>query len=591
LIADKVVDVVGDKGLSWAVKLIPTHQINMIILLFFYSLMSVDVAFIIATLLVFYISFAAMVLSTLQMFYKRKKLNDIRDIASFLQNFNSAFDKDTARSMYEWTSIKPYVAFFCSVSMCVAAFAVTDRHYIPCPELVLVSLFFTSLSFMALSDQYERLEIASIGLNLFASIPAMFESFPHIPIISTLCRPLFGFVISFEFPSVILRGMHVNIGLPSLAYLVVPMLFMAMAMRRSWRGTYVVLIPHLVCFCWWQAMLVFYRYSSWVGLIRASVGWVLFLVMLPVLAFVVVGYLFFYAVYTVGMADFTKLVITMMLVVVPAGAVYWMRNGFSLPFAGLDRKSLAGKVVFIGVLAACVLSVFFMLSASKLSAAPASRLSYESYYKHCGQPSWEKTSMLDVMLRCTKFQQLTIDWEGTFTGQTTIKEVSSSARQFLEAMPSFFANWLTCVYGQPFGDCSRHDSPDEREFCELATSQGRECHLNNLDRYTFQFTVTMPHGQQIRGEASYVFKSILLQLRPGDTIAIHGHLVDSLGSASPLVRIQYIECTSCSPRHRYMCEEMLDESVRTLGRLRPGFTEMWNFFFAPVLQFDRADGQ
>ena len=530
-----------------------------------------------------------MFLSTVQMFYRRKKLNDIRDIVSFLQTFNAAFDRDTARSMYEWSSMKPYVAFFSSVCVCITAIAVADRCYIPCPELTFTSLFITSVSFMALNDKYEHLVLASIVLNLFASIPAMSETIPNVPFISSILKPVFGYVVSFDIPIVYFGNLHLNIGLPSFAYLIVPILFVAMAMKRSGHGMYYILVPHLVCFSWWQTTLVFYRYSTWYGLIRASVGWLLLILMLPLLIVVALCYVTFYTIYYFGATDFLRLVITILLITIPAGITYWMRNGFSLGLYSINRENLTGKLMLCIIVVLCAVPLLFLCYPRSIEEPNMNRLTWDKYYKYCSTPAWADTNMVDVMLRCAPLRNFKVNWTGIYTGQSVIKDVSSSARAFLDVLSPYFANLLERVYGIPYGDCNHLISDWDRDICELALDQGKKFHLTNLDQYTFQFNLIMPNDQQIRVEASHYFKDILRSLRKDDQLHIRGLLADGLGGSSPLVRLQYVDCFTCSPRLCSGKDHILAESKYVLYRLRPGLMEIWNFFFAPVLQFDKIE--
>lgn len=66
------------------------------------------------------------------------------------------------------------------------------------------------------------------------------------------------------------------------------MLFI-MAGRHSWKGIYKILIPHIVCLLWWQMFTELLMYTTWNSLIRASIGWLIFITILPLLVVYILG--------------------------------------------------------------------------------------------------------------------------------------------------------------------------------------------------------------------------------------------------------------------------------------------------------------
>ena len=56
-----------------------------------------------------------------------------------------------------------------------------------------------------------------------------------------------------------------------------------MAQLRNFKGTYCYLVPYLVCFMWCELSVVILLQSTGLGLVRASIGYVLFLFALPIL--------------------------------------------------------------------------------------------------------------------------------------------------------------------------------------------------------------------------------------------------------------------------------------------------------------------
>ena len=84
-------------------------------------------------------------------------------------------------------------------------------------------------------------------------------------------------------------GLEFDISLPSILQVVFFVLLLIMAGRHSWRGMYKVLIPYLVCLLWWQLFTELFHFTTWSSLLRATLGWVIFVTTLPLLILFTVG--------------------------------------------------------------------------------------------------------------------------------------------------------------------------------------------------------------------------------------------------------------------------------------------------------------
>ena len=217
----------------------------------------------------------------------RRRLGDVRTIAAMLSRF-ATFDQETAASMYIWNSMRPYATFFLALPVCVASLTVADTAWMLCPEFGALSAAVSFACYLALSDRYDFLALASILIDsISVMLPAVIAKLPQVPVLYGIVWYLFGPGFSIQLP---VHGLSIMLGLPSLAFLVVPVIFVKMAARRSWQGTYQVLVPHLVCFFWWRLALAFLARSTWFGLARAFVGWISLLFVLPLAPFLLIGY-------------------------------------------------------------------------------------------------------------------------------------------------------------------------------------------------------------------------------------------------------------------------------------------------------------
>jgi Flp pilus assembly protein TadG len=59
----------------------------------------------IVPLLVFYLSVLIMIVATIQMFYKKKKMKDAAALANVLKTYDVGVDVNETRSQYTWNSL------------------------------------------------------------------------------------------------------------------------------------------------------------------------------------------------------------------------------------------------------------------------------------------------------------------------------------------------------------------------------------------------------------------------------------------------------------------------------------------------------
>ena len=181
ILADYTVQIAGKQGMVWLKSMIPTHQIYMLLVFFLYSNLSLQLFLWFLPLAIFYISFLAMIINTMQMFYAKRKQKEVRNVAKMLNKFNEAMDSETAESSFSLHSLTPYFSFFVALIANVLSFAMCDKAWIPCSEILCISLFFTLTCFFALSDKYDFLLIVAIFFNILSTMPIFLESMPYIP--------------------------------------------------------------------------------------------------------------------------------------------------------------------------------------------------------------------------------------------------------------------------------------------------------------------------------------------------------------------------------------------------------------------------
>lgn len=580
-ISDHMVEYGAKQGMTVLKSMIPTQQIYMLLIFFVYSVVSVHFLLRIFPLFFFYFSFLSMVVCTLQMFYSRKKLNDIRAMGGMLQKFTDTLDTDSAESMYTWHSLTPYWMFFVSLLISLFSFGMADKNWIPCSELAVLALFFFASCFIGLSNKYDHLVIISVVCSVVSCLPNVIQGFPEIPVLYQVVNLLFGSWYTVE----IRPDLFMNIGIPAIMYMVVPLLFVRMAMMNSWEGTYRVLIPHLVCFFWFQVAVLFFSNSTWWGLLRGSLGWVLALVLLPLLLIVGVVWLLIIIGQALSLSGILKLATTFALLAIPTGLAIWAKKGFKVQgFSFEDKK---GKIILvvISIIAIIPVMVVFQPPEPELK---GEYLDWPRYAEYCSKPQWDRTSIADAQLKCSHFKHLIVAWSGT-VHKVVINKKENQAEAFVELFPKSISDWLKCTYGVRYPVCSEIADNYTRGLCEIESLQGTYCHMKKLDYLTFEIWVNMPVGDYthlVRLVARHTFMKELMQIRTGDELAFRAALFGELGNTWPVLNLYHVECKSCSGDVIINLEDEDALGIHSVFTIfKRAICTTFNFFTYPILQF------
>ena len=545
-----------------------------------------QVVFWFVPLFVFYTSLATMLVCTMQMFYTKRKTRDIKALSDMLRKFNDTLSSDSAESAYSWNSLTPYVVYFVALITTVSSFLMADKTWIPCSEMTFIAAFFTVGCFFALSDKYDHLILISMVLDNISTLPSVLEGFPKIPVVYHILSFFFGAGFTIE----LLPDMYFQIGIPSLAYLIVPMLFMRMARQHSWQGTYRVLIPHLVCFFWWRLAMLFLRHSTWLGLFRASIGWISFIVLLPFLLVFLLIWTVMYFSSVLTWTNMLKVITTILLLAIPAGFAFWAKSGFEIKGFKPNLNSNKIRAVLAIIFALSILPMAFLF-------APPERdvrghyVTWQQYEKICSKPHWDATNIADTMMTCSQLTGTMVEWTGSVK-KIVVKSSENQAEGFIDMLPWALANWLKCTYGEEYPECDTIENEFERLTCQINKLQGRSCHMKNLNRYVFEMWLSLPleggATHDVRLVASHWFKDTLAKLKSQDSVKIRASLQDEIGNKWPVLKLYHVQCMSCTDDVEFGSSGLTSKLLETYGimlHVKRSFQGLWNFFLAPVVEF------
>ncbi|XP_076992474.1 wolframin [Tamandua tetradactyla] len=588
-IKEYLIDVASKAGMHWLSTIIPTHHINALIFFFIVSNLTIDFFAFSVPLVVFYLAFISMVICTLKVFQDSRAWEDFRALTDLLRRFEPNLDVEQAEGNFSWNHLEPYGHFLLSVFFVIFSFPIASKDCIPCSELAIISLFFTVTSYMSLSSSAEpytrRALVTEVTAGLLSLIPAVPFSWHHLKFLGQnfFTLPIGPFVV-------------LNASVPCLFYVYLLYLFFRMAQLRNFQGTYCYLVPYLVCFTWCELSMVILLESTSLGLVRASVGYFLFLFALPVLVagLVLVGVVQF-ARWFVSL-ELTKVAVAMAVCSVPLLWRWWSRASFSVVgmVKSLTRSSIV-KLILVW-LSAIVLFCWFYVYRSEGMKVYNSTLTWQQYSHLCGPRAWKETNMARTQILCSHLEGHRVTWTGRFK-YVRVTEIDNSAESAINMLPFFIGDWMRCLYGEAYPSCSPGNiSTAEEELCRLKLLAKHPCHIKKFDRYKFEITVGIPYSSPSgpRGpeddditkdlvlRASSEFKDVLLHLRQGSLVEFSTILEGRLGSKWPVFELKAISCLNClaqpSPAQRHV---KLEHDWR--GTVHGAVKFAFDFFFFPVL--------
>ncbi|KAK7109670.1 wolframin-like [Littorina saxatilis] len=570
-----------DQGLEWASKeglqfvmsMVPTNQIYILAMLFAYSFLTPAFVFLIVPLFVFYLSLVTLVVATLQMFYRKKKQKDATELAVVLQKFDVNINMDDTQSQYSWNSLTPYFVFFCTLPLMVISFALANKAYVPCSELFVLAAFMTGFCFIGLSDEHDKLTFLLLLAHTIGSLPVFLQNFPAIPLVTTVVKFLTEPFLAVYFGA----GVHLNFSIPSLFYMVIPFFFIRLGMKKSWSGIHRVIIPHLVCYFWYNIMTASYPYTTWTGLGRATIGYLLLPILVP-LSLLFVLLLIAYVIYKLTQTQvFGKIMVTALLLSIPI----LLTQTKSLFGSQVDKKLGSTKKIVMIVFAVLAVLPLIFIQVPQLTESKTLTLPWEEFQDLC-VPKY-KDNVPSFQLRCRAFTGTRVTWQGTFAW-SKITKVENTAESVFKPLPSFVASPLFCIYGESNPECDESAMTSESfKYCKLMESTGRSCHLRNHDVYTFHIGVNVADVSLVL-EAGNGFYTKVMALEVDDQLEFTGSLVDGLGTRSPTLKVNAIKVLNRELPKMMSVEQEEDEEF-FYRVMHDGVRETLNFFFFPIFEY------
>lgn len=262
-------------------------NVELSIFLIAYLSVSVDSLYHLVPLVIYYISFVAMVICTFKILHAKKQFIDFRKWSGlFLRYSDGNLQPDESENLFVRNNLGPFIQFFLALLINLFLYPFIATQWVPFSEFCVLSfflMFLTLFSFAMNSCLYpDVLALVSFGINVLAKYPYEKDTVVHQG-----WRFLDLHVSNY--PSYIL-GSSIEFCLNARVFfsLIIPIIIIAMARRSSWQGFFKYALPHCVTLSWLQMFIMCSHGCTTYGLIRGTLALVCSFLFLPLIGVVTV---------------------------------------------------------------------------------------------------------------------------------------------------------------------------------------------------------------------------------------------------------------------------------------------------------------
>lgn len=186
-------------------------------------------------------------------------------------------------------------------------------------------------------------------------------------------------------------------------------------------------------------------HTTWQSLTRASIGWVIFITMLPLVFVYIVGVFFVNFLQWFLVLDLAmKLAVT--AIAIGASSVIVLYSNLEIPED--VRKRRKQLLIVVALLVFCLLGPIFYVNyiPAKKGTHRGVKLTWKRYDAQCGPTARKYHTEAALQGKCGDFEGETVTWKGTVTS-VKVTGVDNRFRTLVTAMPKFFRPTLRCLLG------------------------------------------------------------------------------------------------------------------------------------------------
>ncbi|XP_055598230.1 wolframin [Uranotaenia lowii] len=530
----------------------PGVQLAVILIVYSYFA-SDDNLFTLVPVGAYYLSLIVMIVCSFKMLKTKHEFIDFRMWSGlFLRYGDEHLNTNDSENQYLRNNLRPYLYFFVAFFINVMLQPNINDQWLPFSEITVCSFvltFVTMLAFMYTSpDPFpDYMILFSFGLNVLAKYPYEMDS-----VVTTGWRFVDLKVPAFS-TFVIGNGIEFCLNCRALLYLVIPAFLGLIARRNSWRGIYQHVIPHCVTLSWLQICIISSQSATMFGLVRGALGLSGLLLFLPLFGIVTLLIPVFATIEWLSLTDSTVRVWS-------SASAATIALLISCYMAASRRTKK--YITFLQITACLVATVFLTLpymmsnfetihgsvadSAAGLydsesgptvgktnpEGHPTTGLTWESYYKFCHQPAWDRLgNKIRTQLRCAHLDGTVVRWEGSVNDLEIVSRRNVRADFIQNYLPRFLAERVACMYGERIEpECGPAEDQQHCEEMKNFIEQQTRCHLDKWNTYEYELKVRMPSAgilskpAEIALRAQHAFGNFTQSLNHSDRIWFIGIL-------------------------------------------------------------------
>lgn len=534
----------------------PTEAIakfQILIVLATYAVVSTENFLIFLPTIGYYLTLAAMVVSSFKMLKSKHEFIDFRIWSGLFLSYDDHVNASDSESLYLRNNMKPYLWFLVAFAGNLMLFPLISDQWLPHSEITVIAFtltFVTMFCFMHTSSSQspDFLVLFSFALNVLAKYPYEMDS-----VVTNKWRFLDLKLPGFS-TFVIGSGIEFSMNCRGILYLLIPVFMFFLAKRRSWRGIYQFLFPHCVTLAWLQISIISSQSATTFGLMRSALGLAGVFLFLPLFGLVTLLIPVFAAVEWLSLTDSTnRIFVTISTSIIAITGSCFMaisnRTGKYVTFVQILLCILASCFLFRPYMMGSEESMYssYLQQTSAESKVPQSdrildaldepgALSWDLYHKYC--LAWTHTNRVNTQIRCSHLDGSEIYWDG-IVADVGISNVRNWRRDLIQNyLPEFVSSNFVCYFGEPNrANCFDGENCDIKDFIEGQKS----CNVDKWNSYEYEIEVKIASPQGILNlnarqeakvviRAQHVFGNFTQRINSSDKIWFKGILRTSLSS-------------------------------------------------------------
>ncbi|TKR63219.1 hypothetical protein L596_027075 [Steinernema carpocapsae] len=484
----------------------PMHQIQTLIFICVVQFLSVHTIIQSLPVVACFISFFCMIFFTLKMFHNKKVVKERKVWRRLLHLFSEqrAMSPDLpptievseegeevcqlpegimdTGSKFVTDSWDPYINFFLSLFVFILALGAAEKR-VPIPILFCgVSFFFCGLCFVALADKSDKFALVAMIANLLSCIHVILAKMRFGVGRWPVWRPLLDWRFGF---------IHFSIGLPSLALLVVPAVFVIMCRKtKNWTSVAHLIVPHVVCVLWSDVavtlLLIGWKNFNINGLILTLALISLLVAPSVIGAIISIALLIGQVRASIDIVSGLKALFTLFVLCLPylGFRLYKLvSKRYNLEAFVVDSKKRKW-ILLCMYISLILMSISFLYQGqiAQDSHADITNMTWSKFHQHC---SFTDPSTVKQQIDCSQLKGTAVNWRGTIQS-VRIVGIDNSFENLLDYMPDSLSQTMRCFYDSDRGDVDTNSgiSPNL-------------CSLTSHNVYTYEIEVAGPYGERI----------------------------------------------------------------------------------------------